>query len=88
MYSSNNFYQVDHFEGMCCPKVRNFIWKLFEEPDSSTGARVSKIIEQTHIYTLPPGIGGCELSVPACIYPHADPLHCARVSGISDNREK
>ena len=33
--------QVDHFEGMCCPKIRNFIWKLFEEPDSSTAARVS-----------------------------------------------
>ena len=52
VYSSNNFCQVDHFEGMCCPKARNFIWKLFEEPDSSTGARVNKIIKQHKKFTL------------------------------------
>ena len=36
--------QPNPFEGMCCAKLRNVIWKLFEDPNSSTAAKVSRII--------------------------------------------
>ena len=32
--------QVNPFAGMCCSKLRNVIWKLFEDPNSSTAAKV------------------------------------------------
>ena len=33
--------EVNPFQGMCCSKLRNFIWKLFEDPNSSTAAKVT-----------------------------------------------
>ena len=33
--------EVDLFEGMCCANLRNLVWKLFEDPNSSKAARVS-----------------------------------------------
>jgi len=32
--------QINQFEGMCCAKLRNVIWKLFEDPSSSKAAKV------------------------------------------------
>ena len=32
--------EVDPFDGMCCPHIRNVIWRLFEDPNSSKAARV------------------------------------------------
>ena len=32
--------QINPFDGMCCSKLRNIIWKLFEDPNSSTAAKV------------------------------------------------
>ena len=39
--------QPNPFEGMCCAKLRNVIWKLFEDPNSSTAAKVSTIIRDS-----------------------------------------
>ena len=39
--------QPNPFEGMCCAKLRNVIWKLFEDPNSSTAAKVSTIIQDS-----------------------------------------
>jgi len=36
--------EVDPFEGMCCPKLRNVVWKLFEDPGSSKAARILVIV--------------------------------------------
>ena len=33
--------EVDLFEGMCCANLRNLVWKLFEDPNSSKAARVN-----------------------------------------------
>ena len=38
------FCQVNQFEKMRFPEMRRFIWKLFEEPDSSTAAKVAHYI--------------------------------------------
>lgn len=35
-----NLLQVDYFHGMCCANLRNVIWRLFEDPNSSKAARV------------------------------------------------
>ena len=32
--------QPQPFEGMCCANLRNVIWKLFEDPNSSKAAKV------------------------------------------------
>jgi len=32
------------FDGMCCAKLRNVIWKLFEDPNSSNAAKVLVIV--------------------------------------------
>jgi len=32
------------FEGMCCPKFRNTIWQMFEDPNSSKAAKVLVIV--------------------------------------------
>ena len=36
--------QMDHFDGLCCARLRNVIWKLFEDPNSSSAARVLVIV--------------------------------------------
>merc|ERR1719483_868637 len=36
--------QENQFEGMCCAKLRNVIWKLFEDPSSSKAARILVIV--------------------------------------------
>ena len=38
--------QPNPFEGMCCAKLRNVIWKLFEDPNSSTAAKVARFISK------------------------------------------
>ena len=39
--SAENFLlQPQPFEGMCCANLRNVIWKLFEDPNSSKAAKV------------------------------------------------
>jgi len=35
---------MDHFDGLCCARLRNVIWKLFEDPNSSSAARVLVIV--------------------------------------------
>ena len=45
--------QVDYFDGMCCANLRNVIWRLFEDPNSSKAARVK-------IFSL--SIDGCFFS--------------------------
>ena len=44
---SNLTPQPNPFEGMCCAKLRNVIWKLFEDPNSSTAAKVSTLIQDS-----------------------------------------
>ena len=33
-------FQIDHFDGLCCARLRSVIWTLFEDPNSSSAARV------------------------------------------------
>ena len=36
--------KIDPFEGMCCGKLRSVIWKLFEDPNSSSAAKVTATV--------------------------------------------
>jgi len=36
--------QIDHFNGLCCARLRSVIWTLFEDPNSSSAARVLVIV--------------------------------------------
>jgi len=36
--------EINPFDGMCCAKLRNVIWKLFEDPNSSSAAKVLVIV--------------------------------------------
>ena len=40
----DNDEQIDHFHGLCCARLRSVIWTLFEDPNSSSAARVLVIV--------------------------------------------
>ena len=75
---------VNPFKGMCCAKIRNIIWELFEDPNSSRAAEVytnQPCHTTSHEYCA--AGGHRQLNVPAGQCHHAHPLHCARVPGVS-----
>ena len=74
-------FKIDPFEGMCCPKLRNVVWKLFEDPSSSKAARVRFHNKMETCLCFCPDSGDCELYVLAGINNHVDTLYSARVSG-------
>jgi len=41
---ADNEDEINPFDGMCCAKLRNVIWKLFEDPNSSSAAKVLVIV--------------------------------------------
>ena len=43
--------QEDPFKGMCCARLRNCIWKLTEDPDSSTAAKVLVCVSSLFLLT-------------------------------------
>jgi len=43
--------EEDPFKGMCCARLRNCIWKLTEDPDSSTAAKVLVCVSSLFLLT-------------------------------------
>ena len=71
---------------MCCARLRNKIWKTFEEPNSSTAAKVKLrfiVSHQVSFNLVFAGVGGGQLLLLAGLHLHVDPLHGARVPGWS-----
>ena len=77
------------FEGMCCAKLRNIIWKLFEDPNSSNAAKVKQVTMvvaraitlTTRLMEIAPGPGDSQLPIPPRLHRDAHPLHRAGVPG-------
>ena len=44
LFSKQISSQIDHFDGLCCARLRSVIWTLFEDPNSSSAARVLVIV--------------------------------------------
>ena len=74
---------------MCCANLRNVIWRLFEDPNSSKAARVILIVGAQNIqYSNTSGIGYCQLLISFHLNNNADFVHLARIPGKIRNLKK
>ena len=82
-------FQIDHFDGLCFARLRSVIWTLFEDPNSSSAARVcSRAFDTKCDDSFDAGLGCCQFPFPSFLHHHANPLHHSNISGDPTSASK